>query len=186
MKKLILLFALITALSQAVISQDINDLKPKNRWFFQPQVFAGYTIGNNQSGWGYGAGMRCLYDFEKRFLGGPLFLGMETTYLSSLNFTTFNPATDKYDYRRQNYVVISPVLEQNYSWLKNGFHIATGFGYYKGIQDNKGGAAGMITNIGWFPIYEHRGITPCITYRNDWVFDSNGTNMQSISLSLSF
>ena len=183
MKKSIIIIALILIFVQTNFSQE---LKPKYRWFIQPQLFAGYTFGNNQSGNGYGAGMRCLYDFQRKFLGGPLFLGLETTYLSSLSFVTYNPYTDKFNYRKQNYVVISPVLEQNYSWLKNGFHIATGFGYYKGIQDMNKSSIGMITNIGWFPIYEKKSITPCITYRNDWVFDKNGTNMQSISLSLNF
>lgn len=186
MKKSIFLFLLIIFIAQSVFSQDSLNLRPKYRWFIQPQYFAGYTLGNAQSGWGYGAGMRCLYDFRQKFLGGPLFLGLETTYLSALNFVSYNPSTDRYDYKKQNYVVVAPVLEQNYNWLKNGFHIGTGVGYYKGIQDLNKSAWGIITNIGWFPIYDHKSITPCITYRNDWVFDKNQTNMQSISLSLNF
>jgi hypothetical protein len=73
---LVLLFCGI--IWNTVLSQNS---KPNDRWFIQPQVFTGYTIGKYKSGFGYGIGIRCLYDFEKRFLGGPLFLGLETSFL---------------------------------------------------------------------------------------------------------
>jgi hypothetical protein len=78
------------------------------------------------------------------------------------------------------------MLEQNYKWFKYGFHFGTGIGYYFGIQDIKQNFIGMITNIGWFPVYEGKAVTPYITYRNDWVFDKNKTNMQSINIGLNF
>lgn len=111
---------------------------------------------------------------------------MEETYLSSLKFTQYNPAIDKYAYKRQDYALTSAVLEQNYGIFKNSFNIGTGIGYYKGIQALHTSAVGLITNIGWFPIYKGKSITPYISYRNDWVFDKNGTNMQSICLSVDF
>lgn len=157
--------------------------KPNNRWFIQPQIFTGYTIGEYKSGFGYGVGIRCLYDFEKRFLGGPLFLGLETSFLSSLGFVPFE---NGFDYNRRNYLLVIAVLEQNCKWFKYGFHIGTGIGYYLGIQDLNRNSFGMVTNIGWFPIYEGKAVTPYITYRNDWVFDKNKTNMQSVSIGLNF
>jgi len=159
--------------------------KPNDRWFIQPHVTSGYTIGKTTSGWGYGYGLRVLYDFERNFLGGPLFLGMETSFLSPLAFKP-SEARNPVSFNRQNYIVISPMLEQNYSWLKNGFTVGTGISFYKGIQDQTKNAAGLITNIGWFPIYKGKAVTPYITYRNDWVFDKNGTNMQSLSVGLNF
>jgi hypothetical protein len=175
---LVLLFCGI--IWNTVLSQNS---KPNDRWFIQPQVFTGYTIGKYKSGFGYGIGIRCLYDFEKRFLGGPLFLGLETSFLSSLGF---EHSENELDYSRRNNLIVSAVLEQNYKWFKYGFHIGTGIGYYFGIQDLNKNSIGMVTNIGWFPVYEGKAVTPYITYRNDWVFDRNKTNMQSISIGLNF
>lgn len=159
-------------------------VKPNDRWFIKPHIIAGYTIGKEQSGFGYGVGIRGLYDFETRFLGAPLFLGLETSFLSPLGF--YDSKTGTENFRKQNYLILTPALEQNYKWLNNGFTIATCVGYYIGIQENTRSIVGLITNIGWFPIYNGKEITPYVTYRNDWAFDKNGTNMQSISLGLNF
>ena len=160
-----------------------QDSMPNDRWFLKPTIYAGYTFGKLKNGYGYGFGFRCLYDFQKRFLGGPVFLGLDASFLSPLGFESpdnFN------NYALQNYLVIAPELEQNYRWMNNGFNVGTGFGLYKGIQDQRENAFGMITNIGWFPIYRGKAITPYITYRNDWAFDKNGTNMQEISIGINF
>ena len=180
LKESVFILLFLGILWDTVFSQNS---KPNDRWFIQPQIFSGYTIGKYKSGYGYGVGIRCLYDFEKRFLGAPLFLGLETTFLSSLGFEHFK---NGFDYNRRNHLLVSAVLEQNYKWFKYGFHIGTGIGYYLGIQDLNKNSIGMVTNIGWFPIYEGKAITPYITYRNDWVFDKNKTNMQSISIGLNF
>jgi hypothetical protein len=176
---------IVIVFSLGIISNDLfsQESKPNDRWFIQLHFFTGYTFGEDKSGLGYGVGIRCLYDFERKFLGAPLFLGMETSFLSPLGFEHFK--NESY-YNRKNYFIVSPVLEQNYKWLKYGFHIGTGIGYYIGMQDNYMNSIGMITNIGWFPVYEGRPVTPYVTYRNDWVFDKNKTNMQSISLGLNF
>ena len=180
MKKSALFFLFLGLVWNHAICQNS---KPNDRWFIQPQVFTGYTIGKYKSGFGYGVGIRCLYDFQKRFLGGPLFLGVETSFLKSLGFV--HPENG-IEYTRQNHLIVSAVLEQNYKWLKYGFHIGTGIGVYQGIQNLTKKSVGMITNIGWFPIYEGKSVTSYITYRNDWVFDVNKTNMQSISIGLNF
>ena len=178
--KLVILFLFSVIVCTQVVSQNS---KPNDRWFIQPQIFAGYTIGEYKSGYGCGGGIRCLYDFEKKFLGGPLFLGLETSFLSSLGFA---PSEYGIVYNKQNHLILAAVLEQNYQWFKCGFHFSTGIGYYIGIQGLNKNSIGMITNIGWFPIYKGRAITPYLTYRNDWVFDKNKTNMQSISIGLNF
>ena len=179
-KKNLLVIIFSVFISNIIFSQNS---KPNDRWFIQPQIFTGYTIGKYKNGYGYGAGIRCLYDFEKKFLGGPLFLGLETSFLSSLGFKNSEIG---YDYNKFNQFIISAVLEQNYKWLNYGFHIGTGIGYYIGIQDLNTNSIGIITNIGWFPIYNGKVVTPYITYRNDWVFDKNKTNMQSISIGVNF
>lgn len=164
--------------------------KPNDRIFIKPHIWSGYNIGKHKSGWGYGGGLRVLYDLQARFLGGSVFVGAEVSYMAPLGFVSPGPRTidppSTGNYNQQNYLVLPIILEQNYPLFGNTFTIGTGFGYYKGVQENKENALGMITNIGWFPIYKGRAITPQITYRNDWVFDKNGTNVQSISLALNF
>jgi len=155
---------------------------PNDRWFIKPHIITGYTIGTYQSGYGYGVGIRCLYDFEKIFLGGSVFLGLETSFLSPLGFENYeNVNPGKY-----NYLIVSPIVEQNYKWLNYGFQFGFGFGDYMGIQFPNTNVGGFITNIGWFPIYNGKAITPYITYRNDWIFDKNKNNMQSLNLGINF
>jgi len=185
-----------------------QDFKNNDRWFIQPHLIFGNTTGNDNyyvngvqhkndlgSGWGYGAGMRCLYDFKTDFMGSPLWLGMEASYLSTLGV---NPTTNDNHYDKNNpqyvghsptyawhYLIIAPVLEQNYKWFKHGFQLGTGIGYYKdikGVHDSWG----IITNIGWFPIYKDKRVTPYITYRNDWIFDRNATNVNGLGIGLNF
>jgi len=182
MKKSIIICAIFSSFMSLVSSQET---KPNDRWLIKTQLFSGYNIGKDVAGFGYGAAVRCLYDFETRFLGGPVFLGIESGFVSPMGFE--KPRDDsRVDYSKMNYMVTSVVLEQNYPWLKHGFNIGTGLAYYHGVQDLNSRAIGLITNIGWFPIYKGKSVTPYITYRNDWVFDSMGTNMQSLSLGLNF
>ncbi|HEY4799939.1 MAG TPA: hypothetical protein VII99_12740 [Bacteroidia bacterium] len=171
-----------------------QDTLPHSRWFIKPHIIAGYNLGTSKNeiksivqeqpgfGYGYGFGIRGLYDFRKIFLGGSVFLGVETSFLSSLGFEY---TEDKFNYNRLNYFLVAPVLEQNYKWLRNSFQMANGIAFYNGIQRFNKNAFGLITNIGWFPIYRGKAITPYITYRNDWVFDKK-TNMESISLGVNF
>jgi hypothetical protein len=161
---------------------------PNDRIFIKPHVWSGYNIGKHQSGWGYGAGIRVLYDCNARFLGGSVFFGTEVSYMAPLAFvpSSARPTGSDVAYNKQNYLVLPLILEQNYPLFKSSFTLGTGVAYYKGIQGNRQNAVGLITNIGWFPIYKGKAITPQITYRNDWVFDANQTNTQSICLALNF
>lgn len=162
---------------------------PNDRFFIKPHFWCGYNIGKNKSGWGYGGGLRFLYDFRARFLGGSVFAGIEVSYMAPLGFVaddTRSDASSSKQYNRQNYLVLPLILEQNYPLFKSTFTIGTGVGYYKGVQANRENAVGLITNIGWFPIYKGKAITPQITYRNDWVFDKNQTNTQSLCIALNF
>ena len=170
-----------------------QDTLPNSRWFIKPHVIAGYNIGSQNLkgigkdqpgyGFGYGAGIRCLYDFRKIFLGGSVFAGVETSFLSALGFEDFDEGENL---RRKNYIVISPFLEQNYKWMHYAFQVGNGIGFYKGVQAQNKNAIGLITNIGWFPIYRGKKITPYITYRNDFVFDRKATNMECISVGINF
>lgn len=110
-------------------------------------------------------------------------MGIEASFLSSLGYLNIK---NRVDHNKQNHLIASAVLEQNYKWFNYGFNFGTGVGYYFGIQDLIENSIGMITNIGWFPIYKGKNITPYITYRNDWVFNDNKINMQSISIGLNF
>ena len=112
-----------------------------------------------------------------------LFLGLETSFISSLGFVHSEIG---FDFNRQNHLIISAVSEQNYEWFKYGFHIGTGIGYYLGIPALNKNSIGRITNVGWFPIYEGKAVTPFVTYRNDRIFDRNKTNMQSFSIGINF
>ena len=162
---------------------------PNDRFLIKPHFWCGYNIGKNKSGWGYGGGVRFLYDFQARFLGGSVFAGVEVSYMAPLGFVESKDRSamvSNRNYSQQNYLVLPIILEQNYPLFKSTFTIGTGFGYYKGIQANSENAVGMITNIGWFPIYKGKAITPQITYRNDWVFDKNQTNTQSICVAFNF
>src|ERR1035437_7914141 len=77
-----------------------QDTLPHHRWFIKPHAIAGYNIGSQNIkgigkdqpgyGFGYGAGIRCLYDFRKIFLGGSVFAGLETYFLSALGFEDFD------------------------------------------------------------------------------------------------
>jgi len=159
--------------------------KPNDRWFIKPQVFFGYNSSKLANGWSYGAALRCLYDFEARFLGGPVFLGMESAFISPMPFVEQDRGS-KLDPTKMNYVVTSIVLEQNYPLFNHGFNMGTGVGFYKGIQDMQQNAVGIITNLGWFPIYKGKTITPHISYRNDWIFDSKKSNVHTLSIGLNF
>lgn len=166
----------------------VSGALPNDRIFIKPHVWAGYNIGKHKSGWGYGGGIRLLYDCRARFLGGSVFVGLEASYMAPLGFVMPEKRSDATvtDYHQQNYLVLPVILEQNYPLFKGTFALGTGVGYYKGIQANRENAVGLITNIGWFPIYKGKAITPQITYRNDWVFDKNQTNTQSICIAVNF
>lgn len=166
----------------------VSGALPNDRIFIKPHVWAGYNIGKHKSGWGYGAGIRLLYDCRARFLGGSVFLGTEVSFMAPLGFVAPEKRSDATttNYHQQNYLVLPVILEQNYPLFKSTFTLGTGVGYYKGIQANHENAVGLITNIGWFPIYKGKAITPQITYRNDWVFDKNQTNTQSICIAFNF
>lgn len=166
----------------------VSGALPNDRFFIKPHVWSGYNIGKYKSGWGYGGGIRLLYDCRARLLGGSVFVGVEASYMAPLGFVMPEKRSDATvtDYHQQNYLVLPVILEQNYPLFKGTFTLGTGVSYYKGIQANRKNAVGMITNIGWFPIYKGKAITPQITYRNDWVFDKNQTNTQSICIAVNF
>jgi hypothetical protein len=175
MKKSLLISAILISFLSITHAQET---KPNDRWFIKTQLISGYNLGKQINGFGYGAAVRCLYDFETKFLGGPVFLGIESAFVAPLGFVQPNNDS-RIDYSRMNYMATSVVLEQNYPWLKHGFNIGTGIGYYRGVQDLNKNAVGLITNIGWFPIYEGKSVTPYITYRNDRVFDSLSTTIKA-------
>lgn len=143
--------------------------------FLRPHAGVGWASGYNRSGNALAlhAGGRLLFPAPLSPKVAATF-GLEATYLQ-LDITGR-------DIFSERYAVVGVVLEMT---VVKGFNLGIGTLGYIGIGANDRNPFGVVTNLGWEPMWDSR-VRPYITLRTEWIFDQATYNVMSLSAGITF
>jgi hypothetical protein len=154
---------------------EIDAASERRYLYIRPHAGVGWASAYNRSGNALAlhAGGRLLFPAPLSSKVAATF-GLEATYLQ-LDITGR-------DIFSERYAVVGVVLEMT---VVKGFNLGIGTLGYIGIGANDRNPFGVVTNLGWEPMWDSR-VRPHITLRTEWIFDQATYNVMSLSAGITF